>query len=136
MDTALASCLQGGRTWDQAVDLNRSGALAETWIHHHLNAFRVVTESSAALHYFHTASQDECDFVLEEDRLIPLEVKMTQTPSSKVAAGLEVFLELFPKRSPFGLLLHAGTELVPMAERVIAVPMASFLIGPALDSVS
>lgn len=56
-------------------------------------------------------------------------MKSTETPVPKDAAALLTFLDLFPKEAPFGILLYPGSELVPLAARVLAVPMSAFLAG-------
>ncbi|MBI2931691.1 MAG: ATP-binding protein [Planctomycetes bacterium] len=128
-DTGLAAHLLGLRDWRQAEHLNLAGALTESWVHHHLDVFRACAEVRMDLHYFHTAAGDECDFVVEADRLIPIEVKTTQTPSPKDSAGLRVFLDLLPRHAPFGVLLYPGTRVFPAADRVVAIPMSAFLCG-------
>ncbi|MFH1723281.1 MAG: hypothetical protein ABII00_01545, partial [Elusimicrobiota bacterium] len=79
---------------------------------------------------FRSVSGDECDLVLEAgSRLIPIEIKATQTPMNRDNSGLGVFLKLFKREAPFGLLLYPGTHVIPMGERIMALPMRAFLTG-------
>lgn len=130
-DSGLAAALLGIDDWQQAERLNLAGPLTETWVHQHLRAFAATAARRTTLHHFRSHSGDECDFVVESARrLLPIEVKAARTPTPKDAAGLRTFLDLFPDEAPFGLLLHAGPEVVPLADRVLAVPLSLFLAGP------
>jgi len=82
------------------------------------------------LRHFRSVSGDECDFVLDDGRmLIPIEVKTTQTPGARDAAGLGTFLNLFAKLAPWGILLYPGKDFFPLAARIFAVPMRAVLAG-------
>lgn len=129
VDTGLAAHLLDLHGWPQAVKLNLAGALTESWVHHHLRVFAALAPRPPALNFFRTTAGAECDFVVASDRLLPIEVKMTETPSPRDVAGVRTFLELFAKQAPFGLLLYPGTQVLPLADRVLALPMAAFFAG-------
>jgi predicted AAA+ superfamily ATPase len=129
VDTGLAAHLLDLHGWPQAVKLNLAGALTESWVHHHLRVFAALAPRPPALNFFRTTAGGECDFVVASDRLLPIEVKMTETPSPRDVAGVRTFLELFAKQAPFGLLLYPGTQVLPLADRILALPMAAFLGG-------
>jgi predicted AAA+ superfamily ATPase len=129
VDSGLAAALLDLSDWKQAVDLNLAGALCETWVHQHLRSYVAASTRSVRLWSFRSAAGDECDFVIEAGRrLVPLEVKASQTPMPKDASGIRVFFDLF-EAAPFGIVLHAGTEATPLAERVVALPLTAFLAG-------
>ncbi len=74
------------------------------------------------LYYWRTASGQEVDFVLEvADKVLPVEVKVSQKPTPKDARGLLAFLEEYPE-APGGLLLYGGEEVFPLVNRVVAAP--------------
>jgi predicted AAA+ superfamily ATPase len=73
--------------------------------------------------YWRTASGLEVDFVLETpNRVLPIEVKASTRVSPADARGLEAFLDEYQGLANGGLLLHAGTETMPLTRRVLAAP--------------
>ena len=69
-----------------------------------------------------TYSGDEVDFVVEHGRrLAAIEVKMTDNPGYRHAEGLRAFLQEHPTASA-GLLLHSGTSVVRLDEKIVAAP--------------
>jgi hypothetical protein len=130
VDTGLAAHLLDLHSWPQAMKLNLAGALTESWVHHHLKAFAALAPGTPSLYFFRTANGEECDFVVAGERLVPLEVKMTETPTPRDVAGVRTFIELFASQAPFGLLLYPGPHVVPLGERIVALPMSAFLTGP------
>ena len=76
----------------------------------------------ARLFYWHTSAGDEVDFVVEHGwRLAAIEVKMTDNPGYRHAEGLRKFLHEHPAASA-GLLLHSGTNVMRLDEKIIAAP--------------
>lgn len=128
-DTGLAAGLLGIRDWTQADVLGLAGGLVESWVWHHLAVFASVAARRCDVHTFRTREGDECDFVLEGERLIPIEVKSSRSPSFRDTTGLLTFLDLVPKEAPFGLLLYRGETVFSLGDRVLAVPMSAFLAG-------
>jgi hypothetical protein len=62
------------------------------------------------------------DFVLEWGRsLLAIEVKLSQTARYDDVRGLERFLASHPNCRA-GALVYAGTEIVRLGERIVAVP--------------
>jgi len=112
-DPALALYLSGGKP---------SGAHLETLVLLDLLAFRDTQVEPTGLYYWRTASGQEVDFVLEVgDKVLPVEVKVSQKPTPKDARGLLAFLEEYPE-APGGLLLYGGEEVFPLVNRVVAAP--------------
>jgi hypothetical protein len=63
------------------------------------------------------------DLVIElpDGRPIAVEVKAATTPSWGDVAGLRAFMSEYPE-SPGGLVLHGGSEVYQITERIIAAP--------------
>jgi predicted AAA+ superfamily ATPase len=100
-----------------------SGPHLENLVLHDLLAWSSGRSSPPEIHHWRTVSGTEVDFVVEEgDRLLPLEVKATRRPRLDDAAGLGAFLGEFGDRAPGGLVLHGGTEVRWLRDRVLAVP--------------
>ena len=55
-------------------------------------------------------------------RLLPIEVKAAARLSGRDTAGLRSFLEEHSRTAPFGLLVYGGDQVVPVGERILAVP--------------
>ncbi len=125
IDSGLAAHLAGIRSWPQAVEQNAAGHLLETWVHHQLQVYISASPTPPQLHFFRSARGEECDFVVDGSWPLPIEVKSSRTLRAHDAAGVVAFLSTF-RSARFGLVLYPGEELVPLAERVAAVPMRSF----------
>lgn len=78
---------------------------------------------AADILYWRTAGGQEVDFVIEAgERLLPIEVKATESPVPADARHLRSFLEEYPDLTDGGLLLHGGEETFRLAESVLAAP--------------
>lgn len=83
---------------------------------------------------FHFRSHDghEVDLVLEDHkgRVVGIEMKASQVPSSDDARGLRWLRDALGRRFVRGLVLHGGAEVVPFDDQIAAVPLES-LFRPA-----
>jgi predicted AAA+ superfamily ATPase len=74
------------------------------------------------LYFWRTQAGAEVDFVVEHGRrLLAIEVKMTDNPGYRHAAGLREFIQGYPPTAG-GLLLHSGTTIKRLDENIVAVP--------------
>jgi len=79
------------------------------------------------LYFWRTAKGHEVDFIIEiGSTLIPIEVKLTATPSTRDAAGIERFRTLFGERVGRGLVVCLCQETVPLTPATSAVPFGTF----------
>ena len=110
-----------------ADDLQRSrqlGALFETLIYQHLRVSAGLLTPRARLHFWRTQGGDEVDFVVEHGRhAVGIEVKLTDDPGYRHAAGLKKFLDAHPD-AVGGILVHGGASVRRLDERIVAVPWA------------
>lgn len=128
-DAGLAAHIIGLSTWSEASRANLGGALLETLVAQHLLAFAEASRRRTALFHYRTHAGAEVDFVLARGhRLLPVEVKSVATVRPQDVRGLRAFLDDFAE-TPFGIVLYAGAEAVPVARRIVAVPVVSFLEG-------
>lgn len=129
-DAGLAAHLMGVRSWDEALRLNLGGALLETLVAQHLLAYAETASAPTAVHHYRTHAGAEVDFVLSRGaRLIPVEVKLSATPRPSDASGLRSFLTDFSPAARFGVVLHAGTDTLPLGRALVALPLHGFLAG-------
>jgi predicted AAA+ superfamily ATPase len=103
------------------------GPLFEAYVLQHLAAYADLLPSRADLLYWRTTRGEEVDFVLETpNRLLPIEVKTSRTLGNRDLRGLKAFLEEYPQRAPFGVVLYAGHEWLRPARNMVAIPWSSF----------
>jgi predicted AAA+ superfamily ATPase len=121
-DTGLAVFLAG---YYQQEDLRKArelGCFFESFIHHHLRVLARLMTPPARLFNWHTRAGHEVDFILEYGRnVLAIEVKQTEHPRYGDINGLTTFLSDHPEAAG-GLLLHGGTEIRRLGERIMAVP--------------
>jgi predicted AAA+ superfamily ATPase len=108
------------------------GTLYETFA-----VFEIIKQCSALdrpPRVFHFRSHDghEVDLVLEDHkgRVVGIEIKASQSPSSTDARGLRWLRDALGRRFVRGLLLHGGTAVVPFDEQITAVPLESLFKPP------
>ena len=114
-DTGLAMHLAG--------ETEPRGEHLENIVLGDLLAWRGSHPDSPDVLYWRTSTGDEVDFVIEANgKVLPIEVKATTKPTLSDAKGLRVFLDEYGKRSHAALLLHGGSQVTWLADRVLAVP--------------
>jgi uncharacterized protein len=57
--------------------------------------------------------------------VVGIEVKASATPRLRDAAGLSLLRDRLGKRFRQGVVLHLGSESLPLGSRISAVPLAS-----------
>jgi hypothetical protein len=78
------------------------------------------------VYFWRTSAGVEVDILIDLGmKLIPIEVKLSATPSPSMANGILSFRKDFGKKSPNGYLIHPGDILLPLGENVIAVPFCA-----------
>ena len=78
------------------------------------------------VYFWRTSSGVEVDILLDTGpRLIPIEAKLSSTPSPSMAGGITSFMKDFGKKSSQGYLVHPGDVLLPLAEHVTALPFSA-----------
>jgi len=121
-DPALAIFLAGYYQEDDLRKARELGSFFETLIYHHLHVLAQLMMPPARLYIWRTAQRNEVDFVLEHGRkALAIEVKQSTRPVYQDASGIRAFLREYPDTSG-GLVLHSGTEIRWLGERIMAVP--------------
>lgn len=127
-DPALAAFLSGYYEVEDIRKAREYSAYFETFIYHHLRVLTRLMTPSARLYFWRTLDGNEVDFVLEYGRrLLAVEVKRTDNPGYRDAAGLRLFLEKHPKASA-GVIVYGGKAIKRLDEKIVAIPWA-FLTG-------
>ncbi len=114
-DTGLAMHLAGEHT--------PRGAHLENLVLSDLLAWSSTAPDAPQVLYWRTASGHEVDFVIEwRGSVVPIEVKASARPRIGDARSLQLFRAEYPDHSRTALLLHTGSEIMWLAEGVLAVP--------------
>lgn len=126
-DSGLACYLCGISESTSLEDSPQLGPLFEGYVLQHLAAFSALLPFKAELLYWRTTRGEEVDFVVETpNRLLPIEVKTSRTLGRRDLRGLSAFLEEYPDKAPFGIVLYAGQEWLRPARNVVAIPWSAF----------
>lgn len=121
-DTGLAVFLAGYFQEEELRKARELGNFFESFIYHHLRVLAQLMTPPARLFHWRTQAGQEVDFVLEFGRkVVAIEVKRTGHPGYGDANGLNAFLSHYPDAAG-GLLLHGGTEIRRLGERILAAP--------------
>jgi predicted AAA+ superfamily ATPase len=113
-DVGLARHLSGG---------DPTGAHLENLVLCDLVAWRELVVPRPETMYWRTVNQEEVDFVIDAgSRLLPIEVKATEHPSWRDARHLLAFRAEYGAAVHGALLLHAGEDIVWLADGVLAAP--------------
>ncbi len=80
------------------------------------------------LSHYRTQSGKEADFVLENAQgdVVGIEVKSAKDIDKKAYSGLLELKELCGDKFKKGIILYAGNDIVPLAEKIWAVPVCYF----------
>jgi uncharacterized protein len=103
------------------------GALLETFVVQQILAQLAESPSPARAYHFRTHAGDEVDLVLEDarGRLVGIEIKATQSPTSRDLRGLRALREGTSEKFVRGVLLYGGSETVAFGSDLHAVPLAA-----------
>jgi len=101
------------------------GPLLENFILAELQKQIGWSETKPRLFHWRTASNEEVDFVLEDDRgrLVGIEVKASASLGAKHLLGLRALAESAGKRFARGVVLYTGNDVVPFAANIHAMPI-------------
>ena len=77
------------------------------------------------MYFWRTAKGVEVDLILDTgDHLIPLEVKLSATPSPGMSNSIQHFRQDFGSKAGAGFVVHPGEVRLPLAPGVMALPFA------------
>ncbi len=78
------------------------------------------------LYFWRTAAGMEVDFVLEaNDRLVPLEVKLSGTARPSMASAVRTLRRDLGGRAGPGFVIHPGDVRLPLGDGVTALPLGA-----------
>ena len=75
------------------------------------------------LYFWRTSTGTEVDIIVESNgRLVPVEVKLSATPKSAMAAGIKAFTQDYGDKVMPGYVVHTGNHTLPLGDDVTALP--------------
>ena len=108
-------------------DRTRFGNVLETFVYGELVKHAAVSDRRYRIMHYRDADQNEVDFVLEDvaGRMVAIEVKASPTLTAKDLKGLKKLSQLAGDDFVMGVVLHDGSEIVPLGDKLWAAPVSS-----------
>ena len=125
-DTGLLAHLLGATVDRLKAEGNLAGAVLENFVLMELRKQSTWSATQPELFYWRTASGQEVDVVLEDrgGRVAGVEVKAAATLSGNDVRGLQGLATAAGKHWVRGVVLYAGTEVIPFSANVHGVPLS------------
>lgn len=112
----------------ERVKSNRTdfGALLESFVYSEIRKLMTATDLPLSAYHFRDQQLHEVDIVLEQGdgTIAGIEVKASATVSTRDFAGLRSLAAACQERFAKGIVLYDGTDYVPFAENLAAVPVS------------
>ncbi len=123
-DTGLLCYLVGLRDFEHAASGPMGGAIFENLVIAELFKIYIHRGEQPPLYYWRTAAGSEVDLVIEtQDRLIPIEIKQSETPRPEIATAIVNFQKDFEGKAGQGYVIHPGLTTLPLAKGVMTLPL-------------
>jgi predicted AAA+ superfamily ATPase len=125
-DTGLLAHLLGATVDRLKAEGNLAGAVLENFVLMELRKQSTWSATQPELFYWRTASGQEVDVVLEDraGRVAGVEVKAAATLSGNDVRGLQGLATAAGKDWVRGVVLYAGTEVIPFSGNLHGVPLS------------
>ena len=129
-DSGLLAYLQGVTMERLRAEASLAGALLENFAVMELRKQATWSATQPELFFWRTASGQEVDIVLEDraGRVVGVEIKASATLGSNDVRGLQALAEAAGKNWVRGVVLYAGTEVIPFASNLHGVPFGRLWI--------
>ncbi len=125
MDTGILCHLTGLKDPDHASSGPLGGAIMETAVLTEIVKATVHRGLDPQVYFWRTSTGHEVDIIIESaGKLIPIEVKLSATPSPKGASSIKSLQKLFGNRIGHGYVIHPGDVRLPLGNNVTAIPFS------------
>ncbi|MDR0238926.1 MAG: ATP-binding protein, partial [Deltaproteobacteria bacterium] len=130
-DSGLACHLCGADAKRLAGDSIMAGRLLESFVAGELLKQSSWTEHPAALYHYRSQSGEEVDVVLEDraGRVAAVEIKLGSSVAGHDIRGLASLRDALGDRFVRGMIVYTGQELIPVGDRIFAVPIGMMFAG-------
>lgn len=130
VDTGLAAdlCGVGERDLSPVADGRMTGALLETFVVTELHKQATWSDRTIDLSHFRDRNGPEVDLIVEDRRsgiIAGVEIKATATPTARHARSLQLLRDRLDDRFSVGIVLHTGTTVLSLGDRLWAVPVST-----------
>lgn len=130
VDTGLAAVLCGVGKRDFSPDSGGliAGALFETFVINEILKQAEWARRGVDLWHFQDRNGAEIDLFVEDrhsGEVAGVEIKLTSTPTARHARRLAVARDRLGPRFRTGLVVHAGSQTLPLGDRMWAVPVSA-----------
>lgn len=108
-----------------------AGQLLESFVAGELQRQSGWSGHHVTLYHYRSHQGDEVDLILEDraGRVAGVEIKLSESLAARDAKGLVQLREALGEKFVRGVIVHTGTEVVPMGERIFAVPIGLLFAG-------
>ena len=125
LDTGLLTYLVGLRDAAHAAAGPMGGAIFENLVAIELYKSLTHRGEEPSMYFWRTAAGLEVDLIVEtQQKLIPIEVKLSATPRPEMANAIASFNKDFKDRALPGYVIHPGDTILPLGASVTALPFA------------
>jgi predicted AAA+ superfamily ATPase len=122
-DVGTLCYLVGLRDPDHAASGPIGGAILETAVLSEIVRTLVHRGLEPRIHFWRTSNGKEVDFIVEADqKLIPIEVKLSGTPKPEMAAGITSFRDDLGRKAAEGYVVCLTDTPLPLGRGVTALP--------------
>lgn len=124
VDTGLLCYLVGLRDIEHAAAGPMGGAIFENLVISDLYKTCLHRGEEPPLYYWRTVAGSEVDVVIEtQSGLIPMEIKLSETPRPEMAKEILAFQRDFKSKALPGYVIHSGNITLPLGQGVTALPL-------------
>ena len=124
-DTGTLCHLAGLKSIEHAAAGPMGGAIIETAVLSEIVKALAHRGLGEQVYFWRTAAGAEVDFVVETGgKLVPVEVKLSATPSPRMAASIAAFREDLGDAALPGYVVHPGDTRLPLGHGVTALPFS------------
>ena len=125
IDVGTLCHLTGLKDPGHAASGPMGGAIFETAVLSEIVKTLVHRGEEPRVYFWRTSTGTEVDIVVEMDeKLTPIEAKLSATPRSAMATGIKSFREAFGNKAMNGYVVHPGDIRLPLGQEVIALPFS------------
>jgi len=125
VDTGTLCNLAGLKDPEHAALGPMGGSIIETAVVSEIFKTMLNRGEEPRIHFWRTSTGTEVDIIVEHERkLVPIEVKLSSTPSPAMASGIKALKALLGDRVAPGYLVHPGDVRLPLGDGVVALPFS------------
>ncbi len=124
-DTGLLCYLVGLRDGVHALAGPMGGAIFENWVIADIYKTFLHRGEEPTMYYWRTTASSEVDVIIETQAgLLPLEIKLSQTPRLEMAKEIQAFRRDFTTKALPGYVIYPGDLVLPLGEGATALPLS------------